>query len=368
MMLWKLLSRIDRSRFQPLVIALSHGSDRMLARFEQIGVTCDLLGMQTRGAAIGRIGALPGTLRRQAPHIIQGWMYHGNLAASLGGILLRRRPPVLWNIRGTLIERAHDKRLTAFVIRAGGKLSFTADRIINNSMASAVEHERHFGYDAAKRVILPNGFDVDLFRPSQTAGTRLRHELGLASDTVLVGLMGRYHPMKDHANFLSAAADLAGRYPLHCVLAGDRVDANNAELVRAVTTLGLTPRVHLLGQHEDMPTLTAGLDVAVCASSSGEGFPNVIGEAMSCAVPCVATDVGDCAHVIGDTGRIVPRHDSQALAGAIEEFIAMPASLRQAVGQRARQRILDHFALDSVVHRYENLYQEVYDGAHASQA
>lgn len=362
MMLWKLLSRIDRSRFEPRVVALSGDTAGMLPSFVQIRVPCDSLGMRPGIGSMAQLARLRRMVRAWAPDIVQGWMYHGNVAASLACAFLRPPLPVLWNVRATLIEPAHNKRLTAFTIWASGKLAFSAARIINNSVASAIEHEQHFGYRASKRVILPNGFDTDTFRPSTDARLSIRHSLGLPPGALLIGLIGRYHPMKDHAGFLRAASLLRERCPdAQYVLAGERIDHANAELMRWVQVRGLSSHVHLLGQRSDMETVTAALDVAVSSSSSGEGFPNVIGEAMSCGVPCVVTDVGDSASIVGDTGRSVPPRDAEALARALEELVTMRTAERMVLGERARRRIIEHFSLDSIVRQYEHLYAEVHN-------
>jgi glycosyltransferase involved in cell wall biosynthesis len=276
---------------------------------------------------------------------------------------------VLWNIRGTLVDADHTPWTTALTIWAGGKLSSLPTRIINNSVASAAQHERRYGYDVSRRVILPNGFDTDLFRPSAEARAQLRAALDVPGDALLIGLIGRYHPMKEHGIFLRAAAVLGQTHPdVHFVLAGERVNAANAELSRLVEELGLGKRVHLLGRRDDMHVVAAALDIAASASSSGEGFPNVIGEAMSCGVPCVVTDVGDSALVVGDAGTSVQPRDVPALARALDALVTMDRGERARLGARARQRVVERFSLQSVVQQYESLYIEVHDRAHAAQA
>lgn len=363
-MLWKLVTRMDPDRFEPVVIALSARTHSYVeGLFRESGVDYRLLGL-TSGADLAVVLRLAKVLRELAPDIVQGWMYYGNLAATLASALTRRRACVLWNIRGTLIDQ--DKRLSRLAIWLSGKLSFGPDRIVNNSLASAIEHERRLGFPAAKRVILPNGFDIATFCPSADARRSLRAELKLADDALLVGLIGRYHPMKDHANFVHAARLLAISHPcVHYVLAGEEVHAENRALTHLLMQHDLGRRVHLLGPREDVPRVTAALDISVLSSSSGEGFPNVIGEAMSCGVPCVVTDVGDSALIVGDTGRIVPPRDVEALARALADLVDMEASERAALGMRARERIAKNYSLASVVQQYEQLYFEVQSAARA---
>jgi glycosyltransferase involved in cell wall biosynthesis len=361
MMLWKLLSRIDRKRFDPRIIGLSACADSMLDRFCDIGVPCHLLGMRPRLDASWRVLHLATAFRDLKPDIVQGWLYHGNVAATVAAAVTRSGAPVMWNVRGTLPSPAEKNWRSSFVIRLSGLLSSMPARIINNSVASAVEHENRLRYPKGTGIVLANGFDTDVFRPSLEARSGVRRELGLASDAVLVGLVGRYHRMKDHANFLRAAAALKATHPhVHFLLAGSKVDSENAELNGLVASLGVLQRVSLLGQRHDMDRITAALDVACSASAYGEGFPNVIGEAMSCAVPCAVTDVGDSARIVADTGAVVPPCDAPALARAIRDLVELDADSRQALGARARARIVQHFSLDAIVQQYEELYTRVH--------
>jgi glycosyltransferase involved in cell wall biosynthesis len=360
-MLWKLLSRIDRARFDPCVIALSGEQTSMVPAFRALGLDCEVLAWRKAREPLGGIRRLAKTLRARDPDIVQGWMYHGNVAATLGAAWARLDAPVLWNIRASLMERRFEKRLTRLLIRLGGKLSSTPAAIVNNSEASAVQHETLMGYDPRNRVVLPNGFDTDKFRPSASIRGALRDALAVDSDALLVGLVARYHPMKGHALFLRAAAIVSRDQPLaQYVLVGEGVDADNPELGRLIQEYGLEGRVHLLGVRDDMHAITPALDVLVCASSSGEGFPNVLGEAMCCAVPCVATDVGDSAAIVGDTGIVVPAGDAEALAKGILTLTAIGRAGREELGERARRRAIEQFSLNAIVRRYENLYSSVH--------
>jgi glycosyltransferase involved in cell wall biosynthesis len=173
-------------------------------------------------------------------------------------------------------------------------------------------------------------------------------------------LIARYHPMKGHAVFLEAAATLANRIQnVNFLLAGRDVIASNPNLARWINLPVLEGRLHLLGERQDIPRLTAALDIATSASSWGEAFPNTLGEAMSCAVPCIATDVGDARRILGDTGIIVPAGDSRALALAWERLLAEPKETAHAMGNAARQRVIASFALNQISTQYAALYQRL---------
>jgi glycosyltransferase involved in cell wall biosynthesis len=360
MMLWKLLSRIDRRRFDPHVIALAARTDTMLERFRTIGVPCLVLDMQPRLDTSWRLIKLVQALRRLRPDIVQGWLYHGNVAASAAAAIARSRSAVIWNIRGTLPSRDEKNWRSALIIRLSGWLSSTPSYIINNSIASANEHEAHLGYPRDRTIILDNGFDTDAFCATTETRASIRAQYGIAPDAVLVGLVGRYHVMKDHANFVRATALLRGRHPdVHYLLIGARVDSQNPELSALVQGLGMSDRVHLAGRRDDVHKVTAALDIACSSSAYGEGFPNVIGEAMSCGVPCVVTDVGDSARVVADTGKVVPPRDSVALASAISELIDLDPQTRARLGDRARERIVKQFSIDAITRQYQEFYMRV---------
>jgi glycosyltransferase involved in cell wall biosynthesis len=229
--------------------------------------------------------------------------------------------------------------------------------VIYNSQAGQRAHER-LGYAPRRWAVIPNGFDTDVFRPCAPARGSLRLELGLPDEVQLVGLLARFHPMKDHATFLQAAKIVTAAKPdVHFVAAGAGVDAAPA-LNNLVDALTLRGRVHLLQARRDAPRFLAALDVAV-SSSYGEAFPNVVGEAMACGTPCVVTDVGDSAQIVGDAGVVVPPRDSVAVAAGILRILDADRVARDALGRAARERIISEFSLGRAAARYEKLYREL---------
>lgn len=358
MTLLSLVSRFDPKRFRSRVVSLADQ-----------GTIGPLL--EARGVAVAALGAWPVTrslaglwrlarlLRHDRPALIQGWMSHGNVAATAGAWLAGLQCPVVWNVRQSLADLSLERWYTAVLIRLGARWSNRATRIIYNSQVSAQQHLA-IGYSAQRAVIIPNGFDLDRFRPSTTARAQVRRMLGLGEEALVIGHVARYHPMKGHATLL-VAASLARNHntPAHFVLIGHGVDSRNAAVVSMRGQLGLGERVHLLGERADVPDLMPAFDIAVSASTRNEGVPNAVGEAMSCGVPCVVTDVGDSAMLVGDCGVVVPPGDSAALAKGLEQLIALTSSARRELGERARRRVADHFSLGHAVAQYERLYEEV---------
>jgi glycosyltransferase involved in cell wall biosynthesis len=354
MMLYKLLSKLDRNRFAPVVVSLM---DRGTFgdRIEALGIPVHTIDMKSGIPTPAAIGRLIGTVRQLKPDLIQGWMYHGNLAAQFASLFSSHKIPVLWSIHHSLDSLASEKKMTQAIIRFSSIISLYTNQIVFVSKNSKLQHEA-LGYCSENSCIIPNGFDTS-FKPSIEARRTIRAELGLPEDSFLIGLIARYHPMKDHANFLQAAALLLKDYPnVQFVLAGNGVDEKNPTLCQLIHELGIAEGIHLLGERQDIPRLTAALDIASSASYT-EAFPNVIGEAMSCAVPCAVTDVGDSAWIVGNAGRVVPPRDSEALANAWKELIELGPEGRKALGKAARVRIIESFSLNSVVARYESLYE-----------
>ncbi|MBD2517752.1 glycosyltransferase [Nostoc sp. FACHB-973] len=360
-MLYKLLSRLDRERFSSVVVCLTDigiWGDRIA----NLGIPVYSIGIKIGKPNPANILQVLDTVRQFNPDLIQGWMYHGNLVAQFAGVFLSKEISVLWNIRHSLYSLRLEKLTTAVVIKLCALLSNFPTTIVYNSKISATQHEQS-GYYSQKTCVIPNGFDTEKFTPSVEAKYSVRSELGIPENALLIGLIARYHPMKDHVNFLQAASLLLKDYPdIQFILAGTQVDWQNNILCKLIYKLGLVKQIHLLGERQDMPRLTAALDIAASSSYNGEGFPNVIGEAMSCGVPCVVTDVGDSGWIVGNTGRVVPRQKPEALANAWKELIVLGSDGRQALGTVARKRIIECFSLESIVAQYEALYESVLIG------
>ncbi len=356
MMLYKLLSRRDCSRFDNVVVSLTD-MGILGNKIENMGIPVFALDMRRSRPNPLRLWRLLRILRKERPHILQTWLYHADLVGLLAGKLMRV-PVITWNLRCSNMDMTHYSKLSALVVQATAKLSAFPDVVLVNSKAGQQLHET-LGYCPARWQLIPNGFDVEQFRPNPEAQVKIRQELGLLADTLLIGLVARFDPMKDHANFLHAASLLLKDYPnVHFVLVGSGIDRSNGELVKSVISLNIEKNVHLLGERSDIQNITAALDIAT-SSSYGEGFPNVVGEAMSCGVPCVVTDVGDSALLVGDTGKVVPPKNPKALARAWRELIEIGSEERKQLGLAARRRIEENFSLPAITAQYEELYEEL---------
>ncbi len=216
------------------------------------------------------------------------------------------------------------------------------------------------GYPSNKFTVIPNGFNLEQFAPSQTARQSVCQELDIPKSTMIIGMVARFHPQKDYRTFLRAAQKLIEKVPsVQFVLIGSQVDDNNQELSAWISEMGLGHHVQLLGIRKDIPRLMASFDVFTLSSAFGEGFPNVVGEAMACGVPCVVTDVGDSALLVGKTGIIVPPMDFEQMCAAWFQIFSFKQKKRKDMGSLARARIKKNFSLPDIAQAYSELYIEI---------
>jgi glycosyltransferase involved in cell wall biosynthesis len=344
-------------RFRPVVVSLI--DDMSLAGpIVEAEIPLHVLGMRPGVPDPRKLMLLARLLRRERPAVVQTWMDHSNLLGAMAVRLARVRAPLAWGVHHSRHIGGISKRSTLWTVAACARLSRLPAAIVCCSEASRTAYAAR-GFATGGMRVIPNGFDTARFRPDPDARDDLRRELGLAGDVALIGLAARYDPLKDHETFLRAAVLVAREAPeVRFVLCGAGVDAANRALVSAIASLGLEGRCHLLGPRRDIARILAGLDLLV-SSSISEAFPLAVGEAMACGVPCVVTDVGDSAAIVGPTGWVVPPRDPRALAAACRAAFELSPRARGRRGQDARRRIREHFELAVIARRYEALYESL---------
>jgi len=340
--------------FRHVVVSLT-GDGAFGRGLREAGIEVVGLRMQRGRPSLAAFIRLVFLFRRLRPRIVQTWLYHADLlgliAARVAGIRA-----VGWNLRCSDMDLAHYGRLTRWVLAVLARLSSFPRLVIANSVAGQRFH-KGLGYHPAAWEIIPNGVDTQRFRPDPLARNRWRERLGVTDETVLVGMVARRDPMKDHEGFLAAAAAVSLQVPqVAFVLAGRDVAADDQSLARLVP--GVTAPIHWLGHCDDTPGLMAALDVVVSWSRFGEGAPNVVIEAMSAGLPCVVANVGDAAAIVDDSGIVVHCGDTEGLAAAVFR-LAQDRNLRVALGASARIRAEGHYSLRSMVTRYESVWQRL---------
>ncbi len=353
-MLYKLTSGMDSKKFKSVVVSLSDKGD-LGPKIEAAGVPVYVLGMKPGRPSLSAFFKLYRLIKKFRPHILQSWLYHADLTALLVG-KLARVPKIFWNLRCSLVDFNCYGLSTRLTVRVLARLSPFVDGMIYNSEAGRKDHEA-MGFRPAKWEWIPNGFDLETFRPNPNARAGLLEELDIQEPAFLIGHIARYDPMKDHVGLIKVARNIVKEFPqVRFILAGSGVHPSNLELNGLLKEAGLSSNFYLLGKKNDVAKTLQSLDALVLCSAFGEGFPNILGEAMACGVPCIATDVGDSKKLIGASGFIVPPKNPGQLAAAICKLAGMASEERAALGKSAREIIAENYSLPKIVAQYERFY------------
>ncbi|MBN3907572.1 MAG: glycosyltransferase [Nostoc sp. NMS1] len=337
-----LVKNLDKEIFNITVIFFY--ADGFLQKdLENNNIQTICLEKRERWDIFGFLWRLVGHLQRIQPDSLHGYLSESNLLT----IFLKPfflSTSIIWGIRDSNISLDSYDWLDRLIFEIECLLSRFVDLIIVNSHAGQTYHLSH-GFPAKKMVVIPNGIDTERFQPNPEAGLQVRTEWRISKDTILIGLVGRLDPMKDHPTFLKAVALLCKeREDVRFVCVGMGSHEYTQELYQLAEKLEVAEKVIWAGGRADMPDIYSALDITCSSSSYGEGFSNVIGEAMACGVPCVVTDVGDSAWIIGDTGIVVPPNNPEALKAGITSLINIISSQNYSPC-RIRQRIISHFSV-----------------------
>jgi glycosyltransferase involved in cell wall biosynthesis len=321
------------------------------------GVDLHCLDLRNRFDFARIIFSLSRIIRKTRPDILYGLLGDACTLALIHGKVFGKHK-VIWGLRATNMDFSQYSLSSGWVYRLSAYLSKRVDRIIANSWTGSKYHVAQ-GYARDRIVVICNGIDTEYFRPQPEKGPDLRQTWGVGHDTPLIGRVGRLDPMKDYPTFLKAATMLTGRRPdVRFVIAGGGPDQMLNDLKALSGSLGLDERVLWLGSREDLSAIYSACAFTSSSSSFGEGFPNVVAESLACEVPCVATDVGDSARVVGPGGIIVPAKNPEALATAWEKMLSLPQEKWLQMGQEGRKHIVRNFSTQKMVHATEKVFLE----------
>ena len=274
---------------------------------------------------------------QERPDVLHGWMHTQNVIATMFRIF-HPKVKLFWCVRSANLDMVLD-RVETIMVWLQTRLSIFADCIVVNSVAG-LEYAVSEGIAREKMVFIPNGIDTNVFYPAETEGQRVRAEWGIGEGEKVIGKVARFDPIKNHPLFLKAAARIAAERPDVRFVCVGHGDASYLKQLQDLTrSLGIQDKVLWVNARPDVRAVYNALDI-FCSTSTSEGFPNVIGEAMACARHCVVTDVGDSKLVVGRTGISVPSDDVEALVAALRETLDS-----NALNLRARQRILEKFTV-----------------------
>lgn len=336
-----------------VVVSLS-GFGKYGAMLRSINIEVINLNMETVRGKISAIFRLISFIKSFVPDAIQTWMYHadfiGGVAARIAGC-----KNITWGLHNSLVSGNQGSLSRYLLIRVNALLSHWAPQSIISCSNAALLAHKNAGYSARKLSFIPNGYPVDTFKADDKARLQVRTELGIKDDETLLGMVARYDPQKDHLNLLRALKILKKTNFFKCILVGKGLD-QESELYNEIKSLGLSEDILLVGQRQDISSVMNALDIFCLSSAYSEAFPNVLCEAMACGTPCVTTDVGDSAYIVGDVGWVVPPRSPEKLASAL--ISAIGALPDQHLQDEARRRIVDNFSIEKVASDYRSIWDK----------
>lgn len=294
------------------------------------------------------------------PNIVQTWLVHADFIGGITSRLVGIKK-IIWNIRYSNLEIGKTKLTTLLIIKLLSKLSYIIPKAIVVVSKKSKLIYQILGYDKKKLIFIPNGYDLSILNNDLTRRQNFRKKIKFTKTIPVIGNVSRYDPKKDHKNLLKALSIIRSKnIEFLCILVGTNINKKNLKLMNEIKKLNLSSYVKLLDQNNDITSVMNGLDIFVQSSSYGEGFPNVVAEAMACGTPCVVTNVGDAAFIVGKTGWTVPPNNSLKLAKAIEqslsEFRTKNWNKRR---HKARLNIKEKFEISKMISSYNKVWRGV---------
>lgn len=352
-MLYRLIKNIDKSQYNSIKVISMMDKGIYGEEIEKLGIKVYSLNMK-RG--IPTIKAFNKTVRIiKDADIVQTWMYHADLLGIMASMKYKNKK-VIWGIHHSNLDKDKNTKLLLLIVKINSILSRFTFKIVSCSNYAKYIHT-NYGYSSDKITVIPNGFDLSEFYYKEYSNKIVRSELNIDNDKKIVCHIGRWHILKDYETLMKSIKLICNkRDDVVFILCGADIDEKNLELMRLIELYKLEKNIYLLGRRNDISNIMSSSN-ALVLSSSGEAFPNVIGEAMACETPCIVTDVGDCKEIVGDTGIVVETKDSEGIASGIEMIINMDKKEYNKLRKKCRSRILNMFELKKIVSMYEALYK-----------
>jgi glycosyltransferase involved in cell wall biosynthesis len=297
-------------------------------------------------------------IKQIKPDMVQTWMIHADM---IGGIVARLAgvKNIFWSVHYTNLVKGRSKKSTILLTKINAFLSYFIPKKIIYCAEKSREVQESLGFKKTKGVVVQNGYDVESFIENTSLGLKFRNELGIHPEAFVIGHVGSYDPLKDQETLIKSLGYLDQKgINFNAIFVGKKLDSSNDNLIKLIKDNGLTKRIHLLGIRNDISAIMNGIDVFMLSSVS-EAFPNVLNEAMACETPCITTDVGDAAIIVGDTGWIVSPQDAKALAKssikALEEKKLYHESWKQRK-KACRERIIENFSFEKMIKKYKEVW------------
>ena len=359
-MLLKLLKKFDKKVITASVISLTT-KGQIGPQIERLGIDVFTIQMNRRFPSFIKFFKLIKLLKNLNPDIVNTRLYHADLIGGLAAKFVNIEN-IIWGVYQSNLSFGANKFKTIMVMRICALFSRFLPKYIFTNSKSAIYSHVVAGYDKKKFILIPNGFDLEEFKPNKKLRFAARQEFGFLERTPVIGFVGRYDPQKNQIGFIDAAIEVKKVFPkVQFIFVGPGVDNSNKKLCNAYASAGLEANVRFLGSRKDIVRLINAFDILVLPSI-GESFPNILGEAMSCSVPCVVTDVGDARLIVGDPERVSRPDDMIGFGKKIIELLSLNKKQLSVLGKKSRLRIKNNFEINKIARIFEQKYKAIMKG------
>ena len=341
-------------RGHEVVVVTFYGGGALETELLEAGVRVINLNRSSRWSLVRFLRKLIDVLRRESPDIVYSFLSASNIFATLAK-RFASGPIYVWGVRSS-DQPANYPRFVRLSFWIEARLSRFAVLIIANSKCGAAVAVAR-GFPESKVRVVHNGIDTARFSPDSDLRKSVRNEFAASDGEILIGIVGRLHPIKGHEVFVSGMAQVASSHKnARFIVIGGGSQMLEQQLRNQSEACGISDRVVWSDFRPDMAAMYNALDIVVSTSHS-EGFSNVLAESMACGTPCVASDVGDSKELIGGTGLVFPARDAEALSGAVQQLLGLPPEEFAKLGSQARDRIVAEYATEVMLDRTAELFQ-----------
>ncbi len=352
------ICKLDKE-YQHIVISLQgQGKQKYVSLLQKCNISVHALNFSKTGINFFGLLRLFKLIRQLKPDVVQTWMPHADL---IGGVIARIAgvKNIFWGVHHTNLIKGKINRIVVIIVKVNAILSSLVPTKIIYCAEKSREVQESIGFKKNKGVVVHNGYDMNSFSQNSSMRNAIRHELDIPHETFVIGHVGSYNPLKDQETLIKSLRYLDQKgVNFYAIFVGKKLDPSNDNLIRLIEENGLTKRIHLLGVRNDISAIMNSIDIFMLSSVS-EAFPNVLNEAMACETPCITTDVGDAALIVGDTGWIVSPQDSKALAKSLIKALEEKKHYHESWEQRkkaCRQRINENFSFEKMIKNYKDVW------------
>ena len=358
-MLFRLIKHRSDLLESTIVISLTKNGEIGKA-LEAMGVKVLSLEMNNWLSIFKTLLKLKKIIQNEKPSIIHTWMYHANVLGGIASYLAKNKN-IIWSIRRS--EYTRKESLSTFVVmKIGAIFSNIIPKVIVHVAESGLKNHQKYGYKSNNTLVIPNGFDLEKLKRNQVIRKKIRHELNVCDEQILIGCVGRFHESKGYETLISSAADILKLHKnVKYLLIGRNLDKKNIMLMEWINKTGFSDSFFMVGEKQNVPEYMNAMDI-FCLSSITEGFPNVLGEAMAFALPCVATCVGDVKKITADNAILVQPKNKDSLSKGLTEMLSMENQKKQSMGLKGRKKMEKEYPINLICKKYYNLYDSILSG------